>query len=129
MPCSATPWLELPKMANMSAKPETAPYRAAFAPTGALAEKRREAFARFEELGFPTRRDEAWRFTNLRPLNDKAFAPADGKLGAVPALDPYFFAGDTYRVMLVNGRVAPALSKLAGLPKGVTLGSAAELAA
>ena len=54
----------------MSAKPETAPYRAAFAPTGALAEKRREAFARFEELGFPTRRDEAWRFTNLRPLNE-----------------------------------------------------------
>jgi Fe-S cluster assembly protein SufD len=113
----------------MSAKPETAPYRAAFVPAGALAEKRREAFARFEELGFPTRRDEAWRFTNLRPLQDKAFAPADGKPGAVPALDPYFFAGETHRIVLVNGRFAPTLSKIAGLPKGATLGSAAELAA
>ncbi|HEX4194403.1 MAG TPA: hypothetical protein VHY80_14950, partial [Stellaceae bacterium] len=63
----------------MSGKPETAPYRAAFAPTGALADKRREAFARFETLGFPTRRDEAWRFTNLRPLQEKAFAPANDK--------------------------------------------------
>ena len=32
------------------------------APAGTLAEKRREAFARFEELGFPTRRDEAMAF-------------------------------------------------------------------
>lgn len=116
-------------MANMSsAKPETAPYRAAFAPDGALADKRREAFARFEALGFPTRRDEAWRFTNLRPLQDKAFAPATGKPGATPALDRYFFAGDTHRVVLVNGRFAPALSKIGGLPKGVTLGSAAAIA-
>jgi len=116
-------------MADMSsAKPETAPYRAAFAPAGSLAEKRREAFARFETLGFPTRRDEAWRFTNLRPLQDKTFAPATGKPGAVPALDPYLFAGTTHRIVLVNGRVAPALSKIGGLPKGVTLGSAAEIA-
>ena len=113
----------------MSAKPETAPYRAAFAPAGALAEKRREAFARFETLGFPTRRDEAWRFTNLRPLQDKTFAPATGKPGAAPALEPYFFAGETHRIVLVNGRFAPALSKIGGLPKGVTLGSAADIAA
>jgi Fe-S cluster assembly protein SufD len=112
----------------MSAKPETAPYRAAFAPAGTLAEKRGEAFARFEELGFPTRRDEAWRFTNLRPLQDKAFAPATDKPGAAPALERYFFAGDTHRIVLVNGRFAPALSKIGGLPKGATLGSTAEIA-
>ena len=112
----------------MSVKPETAPYRAAFAPAGTLAEKRREAFARFEELGFPTRRDEAWRFTNLRPLHDKAFAPATDKPGTAPALAPYFFTGDTHRIVLVNGRFAPALSKIGGLPKGVTLGSTAEIA-
>jgi Fe-S cluster assembly protein SufD len=116
-------------MANtMSAKPETAPYRAAFAPGGALAEKRREAFARFEELGFPTRRDEAWRFTNLRPLQDRGFVPATGKPGTAPALDPYFFAGETHRAVLVNGRFAPALSKIGSLPKGVMLGSAVEIA-
>jgi len=113
----------------MSAKPETAPYRAAFAPAGPLAEKRREAFTRVEELGFPTRRDEAWRFTNLRPLQDKAFAPGTATPGAPPALEPYFFAGETHRIVLVNGRFMPGLSTLGGLPKGVTLGSAAEIAA
>ena len=61
----------------MSAKPETAPYRAAFdaLPVGALAAKRREAFARFEEIGFPTRREEAWRFTDLRPLQASVLLP------------------------------------------------------
>jgi Fe-S cluster assembly protein SufD len=112
----------------MSGKPETAPYRAAFVPAGALADKRREAFARFETLGFPTRRDEAWRFTNLRPLQEKAFAPATSKAGTTPALDPYFFAGDTYRIVLVNGRVAPSLSNIDSLPEGVTLGGTAEIA-
>jgi Fe-S cluster assembly protein SufD len=112
----------------MSAKPETAPYRAAFAPAGSLAEKRRAAFARFETLGFPTRRDEAWRFTNLRPLQDKVFAPATGKPGATPGLEAYFFAGDTHRLVLVNGRFEPTLSKIGNLPKGVTLDSAAAVA-
>jgi Fe-S cluster assembly protein SufD len=121
----------------MSVKPETAPYRAAFAPAGTLAEKRREAFARFEELGFPTRRDEAWRFTNLRPLQEIPPHPnplPDGEREGPAqregegALAPYFFAGDTHRIVLVNGRFAPALSKIGGLPKGATLGSTAEIA-
>jgi Fe-S cluster assembly protein SufD len=111
----------------MSAKPETAPYRVGFAPSGALAEKRREALARFEELGFPTRREEGWRFTNLRPLQEKAFAPAIDKPGGAPAIEPYFFAGETHRVVLVNGRFAPALSNIGKLPEGVALGSTADV--
>jgi len=116
----------------MSAKPETAPYRAAFAPAGALADKRREAFARFEELGFPTRRDEAWRFTNLRPLQEFSPHPSSPQRGAgrsEGAIAPYLFAGETHRIVVVNGRFAPTLSKPGSLPKGVTLGSAAEVAA
>jgi len=33
-----------------------------------LQQMRRQAFARFRELGLPTSRDEAWRFTSLAPL-------------------------------------------------------------
>ena len=121
----------------MSAKPETAPYRAAFAPAGSLADKRREAFARFETLGFPTRRDEAWRFTNLRSLQEFPPHPPAARVPPSPqrgegwgegAIAPYFFAGETYRIVLVNGRFAPALSKIGSLPIGVTLRSAAEIA-
>ncbi len=118
----------------MSVKPETVPYRAAFAPAGALAGQRREAFARFEALGFPTRRDEAWRFTNLRPLQEIRPLAGGERVGPEPragegALAPYFFTGDTHRIVLVNGRFAPGLSKIGSLPKGVALGSSMEIAA
>ncbi|MCY3758261.1 MAG: Fe-S cluster assembly protein SufD, partial [Acidobacteria bacterium] len=33
-----------------------------------LAEKRQAAIRRFTRHGFPTTRDEAWRFTSLAPL-------------------------------------------------------------
>ena len=38
---------------------------------------RREAMDRFVALGFPTTRDEDWRFTNLGPIAQTAFRPAD----------------------------------------------------
>jgi Fe-S cluster assembly protein SufD len=116
----------------MSAKPETAPYRAAFAPAGALVERRREAMARFEALGFPTRRDEAWRFTDLRPLQSAALVPAasaPASRAGEAGIARYAFAGETYRIVLVNGRFAPALSKIGALPAGVTLASTAAVAA
>jgi Fe-S cluster assembly protein SufD len=132
----------------MSAKPETLPYRKAFdshRPVDALAESRAEAFARFEELGFPTRRDEAWRFTDLRPLQRSVFLPPQPSAARVPpspqrgegwgegaasdALSRYALAGDTHRLVLINGRLAPGLCKLDALPAGVILGSTAEIAA
>src|SRR5690349_125519 len=39
-----------------------------------LAAKREAALGNFGEKGFPTRRQEAWRFTNLRPLEKQSFA-------------------------------------------------------
>ena len=38
---------------------------------------RRAAIGRLEELGFPTTHDEDWRFTNLAPLVQTAFRPAE----------------------------------------------------
>lgn len=39
---------------------------------------RREGMARFEALGFPTRRDEEWRATDIRPIVNTSFAWIDG---------------------------------------------------
>ena len=41
-----------------------------------LSELRRSAMARFVERGFPTTRDEDWRYTNLAPLAATPFHPA-----------------------------------------------------
>jgi Fe-S cluster assembly protein SufD len=44
-----------------------------------LRAQREEAFARFQERGFPTVAEEEWRFTSVTPLVRTAFRrPADG---------------------------------------------------
>jgi Fe-S cluster assembly protein SufD len=99
----------------------------AFAANGAgaspawLRERRAEAIARFVELGFPTTRQEDWRFTSVAPLVETAFAPADGGRDAAARVAPT--AGN--RLVFVNGRFSQEHSALAGLPAGVHVGSLA----
>jgi Fe-S cluster assembly protein SufD len=107
------------------------PYLAAFAsrPRGADNATRRAAIARFGALGLPTRRQENWRFTNLRPLEKTFFPPAGpSKMPAsiaVPA--PYVLGIPSHRLVLVNGRFAPELSETGALPPSVSLLPVAEL--
>jgi Fe-S cluster assembly protein SufD len=112
-------------------KTETAPYieahrarpRAESEPAW-LIERREAALARFGELGFPTRRQEAWRFTDLRPLQRASFAPAAGAAAVPPAaLDGHRLDGAAHRLVLVNGRFSPELSLLGPLPAGAWLAS------
>ncbi len=116
----------------MIVKAETAPYVEAFAQRDGtdephwLAARRAAALANFGDKGFPTRRQEAWRFTDLRPLQRAAFPPASGDGSAPFALDAYRCPGATHRLVLVDGKVAPALSDLGALPEGAFLASTAE---
>ena len=91
----------------------------------ALQALRERAFARFAELGFPSMRQEAWRFTNVGPLARTAFVRATA--GRVTAADaaPWLYAG-TAHLVIVDGVVAPELSDTAGLPAGVTFVSLRE---
>ncbi|MGH7036385.1 MAG: Fe-S cluster assembly protein SufD, partial [Stellaceae bacterium] len=111
----------------MSAFAETAPYRAAFDARGRatepswLADSRSAALARFEALGFPTRRSEDWRFANLGPLRRTSFAPAAQGAAAPPDLALWLYPEKTHRLVLIDGRLAPALSDIAALPRGAYL--------
>ena len=97
------------------------PYRPAFAEfvanrrePDAIARWRREAFDRFETLGWPTRQQEAWRLTDLSPLQAIAWQPPTDALvdaGTLPTLD-----GPTHRLVFVNSRFAAGLSQLRELP-------------
>lgn len=113
-------------------KPAAAPYLAAFDHRSRASEPRwltagrTEALRRFGELGFPTRREEAWRFTDLRPLQSAVFTPSDGMSPGAAAPDAWRVAGETYRLVLVNGYFAPELSALEGLPGGTWLASTAR---
>ena len=87
-----------------------------------LHQLRRQAIAQFAAQGFPTNRDEEWRYTSLAPLLQHAFQPAQGGTLSPADLTPWLFAGpESPRLVLVDGRYAPELSSPGSLPSGVKL--------
>jgi Fe-S cluster assembly protein SufD len=97
---------------------------------GWLAARREEAMARFAARGFPTTREEAWRYTSLQPLVRSRF-----ELLQAPrpeALTPSLFEQLTFEpwrcnhLVFLNGRFAPGLSRIDPLPPGVRLKSLAQ---
>jgi Fe-S cluster assembly protein SufD len=99
-------------------------------PSGAprwLQDLRDRAATRFAALGFPTVREEEWRFTNVAPIAAAEFKPTG--LDAVQATEEeisgYLYSDAEHRLLIVNGRFFPALSRTQGLPAGVRVGSLA----
>jgi Fe-S cluster assembly protein SufD len=92
---------------------------AAVLPIHELRDIRRTARERFDVLGFPTTKNEDWKFTNLAPvlkaLGAKAGSAAPLDLAAAPFADL-----PCPRLVFVNGRFAPELSTA---PAGVKAGS------
>lgn len=87
---------------------------------------RESAFARFAELGFPTRRDEEWRFTPASPIAETIFTSSTRTISAEElAQTPFAEIGGT-RLVFVNGRFSEALSEVRALPKGAVVASIAD---
>jgi len=108
------PWL-----AALEARPQGGPRW--------LQDLRDRSAARFSALGFPTVRDEEWRFTNVNPIANAEFVPANGDATRVTegAVSSCLYGDAPYRVVVVNGKFAPALSHVQGLGPGVRVGSLA----
>ena len=94
-----------------------------------LAPMRSEAIERFEALGLPTLRDEAWRKTDLRALARTAFQPAEGiaspEAAAVADRVTALSFPDihSHRLVFLNGRFVPELADIGALPEGVRVES------
>jgi Fe-S cluster assembly protein SufD len=89
----------------------------------AVRQARERAFDRFLSRGFPTTRDEEWRFTSVAPIAAVPFGrppvtaidPAEAvRLNGVPVGVP---------IVVVNGRLS---APIAGLPDGVTVRSLSD---
>ncbi|HXV13566.1 MAG TPA: Fe-S cluster assembly protein SufD, partial [Candidatus Krumholzibacteria bacterium] len=93
-----------------------------------LHDLRREGLERFKSLGFPSLKEEEWRFTRTRPIAELDFVPA----AAAPALADAVITSRTFddsscrRLVLVNGALAPKLAQGPEWPKGVRAESLAE---
>ena len=93
-----------------------------------LRELRAEAFERFCQTGFPTTKDEDWRFTNTSAISNTQFhlSPAAQQQIAPAALEVFRIPNSACRIVFVNGRFAPQLSEMGALPAGVKVGSLAD---
>ena len=91
---------------------------------------RRAAMERFARTGFPSARDEEWRFTPIAPIAQGSWRPATGGAGELSRaeLTPFVFghAGWT-TLVFVNGVYSEALSAVGALPAGVRAASLAEV--
>jgi Fe-S cluster assembly protein SufD len=96
-----------------------------------LRKLREDGFARFAETGFPTVRDEDWRFTNLSVIAQTPFRLIR-EVRSLPSqsdIAPYHVAGAACQLVFVDGRLTPELSSFGRLPDRVTIANlAAEIA-
>ncbi len=89
---------------------------------------RTEALNTFAELGFPGPRDEAWKYTRITPIEKRAFrGQGEMCIGLDEDDIARFLFPDLvcHRLVFVNGRYTPQLSKPGKLPGGVRLMSLA----
>jgi len=109
-------WLERFDRREMETEPEW------------LRSLRNDAFARFCQAGFPTTKDEDWRFTNVQAISRTAFdtAPDPRDTISTKELQRFLIPGVSCRLVFVNGRFAPALSQTTGLPSETEVGSLAQ---
>lgn len=102
--------------------------RAAFAESHAnetpnwLVEKRAAGFAEFEKVGFPTVREEAWKYTNVARIADAEFS-----LGDIAGIDvalagrsiPFYAESEGARLVFLNGVFISELSDISKLDGGI----------
>jgi len=91
---------------------------------------RRSALQWVSEHGFPTAKDEAWKYTRVAPIFEVPFEPAEpGTSRWLSSIAIDRIAGDLggTRLVFVNGYFAPKLSSLERLPTGAKVSSLASV--
>jgi Fe-S cluster assembly protein SufD len=94
-----------------------------------LKELRESAIADFEHMGFPTTKNEEWKYTNVEPITSLPFERANGETRPV-SMDEVFSLSMTdpacKRIVFINGVFSPNWSALNGFPEGVKIKSLAQ---
>ena len=96
-----------------------------------LTDMREQALAMFRSKGFPTLRDEDWKYTSVAQIEQGRFELAPIAATATDSVDAAQIAAlalpGAQLLVFVDGRHAPALSRIGALPAGVTLACLAEV--
>ncbi len=98
--------------------------RAAPAGPAWLQALRKDAIARVAEAGFPTTKQEEWRFTSVAPIVETPFQrPSPKAAGLALVRSHEICEAHRHLLVFVNGAFEPSLSQVSGLPKGAVIGS------
>ena len=92
----------------------------------------KSALARFEGVGFPSNKTEAWRFTNIAPIANTRWQTAETPSleQASPLVEKFTFGKDAVvELVFVNGQFHGELSRMGKLPRGVKVESLVEAVA
>jgi Fe-S cluster assembly protein SufD len=82
---------------------------------------RRSSIERFSQLGFPTQKNEEWKYTNLAQLIELPFVPAAPNGLSNEKLAHLAPGLDGPRLIFVNGHLRRELSSLGRLPAGAAV--------
>jgi Fe-S cluster assembly protein SufD len=93
-----------------------------------LQQLRSEALASFSVHGFPSLREEDWRYTNVSAIEKKLFKPVAGLTAGTVDADwlRQHQLEDAWSIVLVDGHFSAELSVLDGLPESVSVMSMPE---
>jgi Fe-S cluster assembly protein SufD len=89
-----------------------------------------QALDAFAESGLPTTRQEAWKYTDVKPIARRAFTPAVPETrpdAAVLRQEQTLASGEAVRLVFIDGRFAPEVSDVERLPAGATVASLASV--
>lgn len=91
-----------------------------------VADRRTQGLKRFDALGLPTRKQEAWKYTNVKALDQLDFGLASQPDVSVQAVERYRTMiparFDDPRLVFVDGVLVEALSSTTRAPRGVRIG-------
>lgn len=95
-----------------------------------LQKRRHAAFLWISEHGFPTSKNNAWKYTQIAPILDIPFQSAESEKGnSLSFSEVDQLAGDFggTRLIFVNGHFIPEISSLTNLPKGIKIRNLASV--
>jgi Fe-S cluster assembly protein SufD len=115
------------QLATQSSSYDTA-FRALLEKTGNaepswLRRMREDSFAQFERVGFPSVKEEDWKYTNVASIAKLQFAPAllNGQRGGNGFGSFLYDEARQSRLVFCNGILQRELSSVAALPTGVSV--------
>ena len=90
-----------------------------------LQQLRAQALEKFSAEGFPSLREEEWRYTNVSAIEKKLFSPSINRASTPIDSDwlKYYQLDDVWSVVLIDGHFSAELSVLDGLPDTVSVTS------